>query len=157
MFPGFLSSSRAGLGLDVVAAMMLLILPVMAWSIWAVRHRGNHALHRRVQTALGIVLLIAVGLFEIDIRVHGWRHLATVSPFYETVLFPVLYVHLFFAVSTTLLWAYVIPVALRRYRRDTGLGTHAARHRFWARLAALDMCITACTGWIFYYMAFVAT
>ncbi len=35
-------------------------------------------------------------------------------------------------------------------------GPHSPWHRRYARLAALDMICTAVTGWIFYYLAFVA-
>jgi len=35
-------------------------------------------------------------------------------------------------------------------------GSHGPRHRFMARLAALDLLLTAVTGTIFYWLAFVA-
>lgn len=153
---GFVPFSRASFMLDFVSCAMLFIVPVLCWSIWLVRVRGRHALHRKVQIGLGSVLLVTVVLFEIDIRLNGWRHLAEPSPFYDSWLFPVLYVHLFFAVSTPLLWIWTIGWSIRHYDPRTRFGDRAATHRRLARLAAADMIATACTGWIFYAMAFVA-
>ena len=33
---------------------------------------------------------------------------------------------------------------------------YSPTHIFWARLAAIDMTLTTLTGWLFYYLAFVA-
>src|SRR5687768_18524747 len=68
---GFLGT-RASLMLDVVFIAMFAVLPVLAWSIAQVK-RGHFALHKRVQLALGLVLLVTVVLFEVDIRLHDWE------------------------------------------------------------------------------------
>jgi uncharacterized membrane protein YozB (DUF420 family) len=154
--PGFLPFSRASFMLDVVAMAMVAVVPVMLWSIYLVKYRRQYDLHRRVQTLLGSVLLVAVVLFEVDIRLHGWRHLAQESPYYRTLVNPVLAVHLFFAISTTLLWIYTLAHALRRFARPTLPNEHSRHHRMVARLAAIGMGCTALTGWTFYWLAFVA-
>ena len=153
---GFLPFSRASFMLDIVALAMLVVVPTMLLSIYQVKYRRRYALHKRMQLTLGALLLVAVGLFELDIRINGWRHLAEASPYYETWLNPVLYVHLFFAISTTILWIYTIVGALRHFAKDPVPNAYSAQHRRVARLAALTMCCTAVTGWTFYWMAFVA-
>jgi uncharacterized membrane protein YozB (DUF420 family) len=135
---------------------MVAVIPVMIWSICLVRYRRNYQLHKRVQLTLGGVLLVAVLLFEIDMRVHGWRQFAEPSPYYDNWLWPILYVHLFFAVSTSVLWVYTIAAALRRFPRPPAPNSHSRRHRIAARAAAGFMCMTAVTGWLFYWAAFVA-
>jgi uncharacterized membrane protein YozB (DUF420 family) len=65
-------------------------------------------------------------------------------------------IHLFFAVTTTVLWLAVIVRALRKFPSPPAPCDHSASHMFWGRLAAIDMALTALTGWIFYYLAFVA-
>ncbi|MDZ4818625.1 MAG: DUF420 domain-containing protein, partial [Planctomycetota bacterium] len=92
----------------------------------------------------------------VDVRLHGWRQNAEASPYYTTWLNPVLYVHLAFAISTTLLWIYTIVTAVRRFARPAAPGPYSAQHKRVAKAAALGMCLTAVTGWIFYWMAFVA-
>ena len=151
---GFLPGSRASLMLDVVFVAMFLVLPVLAWSIAAAR-QGRYALHKQVQLVLAGVLLVAVTAFEIDIRLFtNWRARAEASPFYPGGVYLALYVHLVFAITTTLVWIWVIVRALRRFARPVAPGPHSASHRRWGWIAAWDMVLTAVTGWIFYILAF---
>jgi putative membrane protein len=157
MIDGFLGT-RASLMLDVVFVAMFVVLPVMGWSIWQVRYRRRYLLHKRVQLTLGIVLLATVTLFEIDMRTSDWSVRAQASPYYSSGIVEIsLWIHLFFAVPTAVLWVYVIVQALRRFPSVPLPGAHSRQHLFWGRLAALEMTLTAVTGWIFYWLAFVAT
>lgn len=153
---GFLGT-RASLMLDVVVLAMMAVLPLLGFSIWLVRSRQNYAWHQRLQAGLALVLFATVFLFELDIRRHGWRHRAEASPHYATGLVnQVLGVHLFFAVTSTLLWI-VVPVrALLKFSRPPAPGPHSPFHRLWGMLAAVDMVCTSVTGWIFYWLAFVS-
>ena len=137
------------------------ILPVLGWSIWQVRRTRQYARHRRLQVSLATILLVAVGAFELDVRVNGWRHLAVESPYFGSegdwgLVYPSLIVHLFFAVSTVMLWTFVIVTALLRFPNPPLPGKHSPSHVFWGRLAAWDMVLTAVTGWVFYWLAFVS-
>jgi putative membrane protein len=157
---GFLGT-RASLMLDVVFLAMFAVLPVLAWSIWQVRYRRRYTLHKRVQLALGAVLAVAVTLFELDMRINGWEDRAEKSPYFGTATEPglvyrALWVHLCFAVTTAILWIAVIVAALRWFPNPPAPGAHTSRHVFWGRLAALDLACTALTGWLFYWLAFVA-
>ena len=152
---GFLPFSRASFMLDVVAVAMVAIVPVLTWSIYLVKYKRNFVLHKRLQLALGGTLLVAVTLFELDMRFNGWQHLAKASAYYDTLVFPMLYIHLFFAVSTALLWIYVIIGAMRNFDKVPSPNSYSPHHRRLAKLAALDMYTTALTGWTFYILAFV--
>jgi uncharacterized membrane protein YozB (DUF420 family) len=157
---GFLGT-RASLMLDVVAVAMLVVLPVLASSIYLVKVRRQYAWHKRIQLALGAVLLVTVGLFEADIRLHGWRERAAASPYngHEGEIDWVttaLNVHLFFSITTALLWVVVIARALANFPSPPRPAPHSAWHKRFAWLAAIDMACTAVTGWIFYWLAFVA-
>jgi uncharacterized membrane protein YozB (DUF420 family) len=153
---GFLGS-RASLAIDLVALAMVAVLPILGWSIYQVRYGGRYRLHKRVQLMLGAVLLVAVGAFEVDIRQHGWEHRISSMPGepVPVVVRAALAIHLIFAVSSVVLWPLVIVRALRRFPNPPGPGEHSRSHMLWARLAALDMVLTAATGWVFYYLAFV--
>jgi uncharacterized membrane protein YozB (DUF420 family) len=142
--------------MDVVALAMLAVLPVLTLSLWLVRKRHRYALHKRLQIGTASVLGVAILLFEIDIRLHDWRPLAKASPFYDTWLFPLLYVHLVFAVSTTLLWIATLITALRDFPVPPCPGPGSTRHRRLGRLAAFGMYATSVTGWSFYWAAFLA-
>ncbi len=160
-YNGFLGT-RASLMLDLVFLAMFAILPVLAFSIYLVRNRRAYQLHKRLQLGIGIVLAAAVSLFEIDMRVHGWTDRAAASPYYGTAESPglvhlSLYIHLFFAISTSVLWIVVIARALRHFPDPPVPGPHSASHKTFGWLAAIDLAATSLTGWIFYWLAFAAT
>lgn len=157
---GFLGT-RASLMLDVVVLAMVAVIPILVVSIYLVRVHRQYRWHKRLQCVLGILLAIAVTLFEIDIRMHGWRDRAEASPYYDTkwshgLVNWSLWIHLVFALSATVLWIVVTVRALRRFPSPPAPSAHSGSHIFWARLAAGAMVMTAVTGWIFYYFAFVA-
>jgi putative membrane protein len=153
---GFLGS-RASLMVDVVFLAMFLVLPVLGWSIWQVKVRRRFLLHKRVQLTLAAVLLMAVTAFEIDMRfISGWRQRAEPSPYWASGVVTIsLCIHLVFSITSFCLWLYVVIGALRNVPNPPGPSSYSPRHIFWARLAAIDMVLTAITGWIFYWLAFV--
>ena len=158
-YDGFLGT-RASFMLDVVFLAMFAVMPALIASVWLVRYRRNYLWHKRIQLILAAVLAVTVVIFEIDIRVHGWRDRAEPSPYYGSptepgLVFTVLYVHLFFAVTTAVLWIAVILRALRRFPSPPVPGPHSRSHLLWGKLAAIDMTLTAATGWVFYWLAFV--
>jgi uncharacterized membrane protein YozB (DUF420 family) len=158
---GFIPGSRASLTLDLIFVAMFVVLAIMVWSIWLVKVHRRYLVHKRVQLGLGTVLLAAILAFEIDMRISGWQHRAEASPYFggegsTGLVFYALYVHLFFAIPTAVLWVYVIAHALWAFDSPPQPGAHSARHRFWGRVAAWEMLFTSLTGWLFYLLAFVA-
>jgi hypothetical protein len=145
--------------LDVVFLAMFLVVPVMAASIYLVK-RQQYTLHKRLQTTLATVLLVAVLAFELDMRFGGgWRERAAPSPYWDdgfNLIWQALIVHLLFAVPTLFLWIAVIVRAYRQFPTPPLPGQHSASHRFWGWFAAIGMTMTAVTGCIFYWLAFVA-
>ncbi len=149
---------RGSLMMDVVLIAMFAIVPLLCISIALVRYRKFYTLHKRIQITLGILLAVAVVLFEIEVRVYPWRPRAIGSPYFATGWVDLaLWLHLPFAISTAVLWVYVFAWALKNIPHPPGPGAWSGRHRFWARLAALDMIATFITGSIFYFLAFVAS
>jgi hypothetical protein len=155
--PGFLGT-RASLMLDVVFLAMFAVVPILFWSIYLVRVKRNYALHKRVQVTLSLVLAVAVTLFEVDMRFFtGWRNGAQASPYYSTgMVEKSLLIHLCFAVTTAVVWSLVVVRALRNIPSPPGPCAHSVWHGRWGWIAALDMLGTSVTGWIFYYLAYVA-
>ncbi len=148
--------SRGSLGMDVVLVGLIALLPVLAWSIAAVR-RGHYLLHKRLQLVIVALLMVAIVFFEIDIRLlSDWRERASPSGFWPAGVLWSLGIHLVFAISTLVLWAWVLWEALSRFSNPPRPGSHGRRHRVMARIAAMDLAATAITGFIFYWLAFVA-
>ena len=155
---GFLGT-RGSLMLDLVFLAMFAVVPILGWSIMLAK-RGCYALHKRVQIILALILLVAVSAFEIEMRVFGWEVRAEPSPYWtspdwnDAVHFS-LGLHLFFAIPTALIWIYVVVQALRRFPKPVAPSEHSKSHRFWAPIASFEMLMTALTGWVFYWLAFV--
>ena len=146
--------------LDLVLLAMIALVPLLGLSIRFAKQR-KYSLHKRIQLTLGVILLVAVAAFEIEMRVFGWKERAAESPYWhgESWRDPVHYsliAHLFFAVPTAILWILVTVRAMRNFPRPPEPGSHSPFHRFWAPLAAFEMLMTAVTGWVFYWLAFVA-
>lgn len=161
MIDGFLGT-RASLMFDFVVIAMIALLPLLGLSIYLVRVRSLYQWHKRMQLALALILLTAVGLFELEIQLTSgteshWRARAAESPYAGDWVGWTLMIHLVFAISTPMLWAIVIGRALRNFPVPPHPNPHSAAHKFWAWLATVDLALTSVTGWIFYYVAFVAS
>lgn len=160
---GFLPLGRGSIMLDVVFVAMFVVVPALAASIYLVKVRGRYELHKKLQLVLASVLLVAVLLFELDMQfITRWETRAEPSPYFSEAnkwSCPAgisLIVHLCFAVPTLLLWIYVIVQALRLFSRPPKPGPHSAAHARWGWAASIGMLLTAVTGWVFYWLAFVA-
>jgi hypothetical protein len=159
---GFLGT-RGSVMLDVVVLAMLAVLPLLAISIYLVKVRHQYLLHKKLQLAMGALLLLAVGAFEVDMQfLTEWELRAEPSPYFavaEKWSCPAgmsLLVHLCFSIPTPCLWVIVIVRAVRNFPHPPLPGPHSAAHKFWGWLATIGMVLTAITGWVFYWLAFVA-
>lgn len=155
MLPGFLPASRASLVFDVLILALVVVIPWLLVNIRLAR-RGDYRRHRFAQTVLTGAVLALVLWFEVDIRVFGWRHLAEGSSFAGPILQTVLAVHVVLASLTLALWIGTFALAQWHFGRQPQPGSHSRWHRIlgWTTLAATSA--TALTGWLFYWMAFVA-
>lgn len=160
---GFLGYD-ASLMLDVVMVALVLIVPLLFWSVRLARSR-RYRLHKQVQLALALILLLAVGAFEVDLQlVHGgWENVVNKdveSPRRsgDELVFvrQVLWVHLIFAVSTPILWAVTIGLALKRMPSPPVPCAHSRLHRKLGWASTIYLVLTTLTGILFYYFAFVA-
>ncbi|HEY6564683.1 MAG TPA: DUF420 domain-containing protein [Pirellulaceae bacterium] len=157
---GFLGA-RGSFMLDVVVASMVVAVPLLGLSICLAHFAAKYAIHRRIQLLLGIILLIAVLAFELEMRLYGWRSRAEASSFWRDGTWNdwvdySLAIHLLFAVPTPLLWLWVLWRALRRFPNPPEPGSHSREHRLWGWLAVYSLILTAITGYGFYWCAFVA-
>lgn len=156
MDTGFLPYSRASFSFDIIFVALLLVLPALIFSIGRVRKKRQYQLHKILQTATGVALLVVIVLFEWDIRSHGWRQLAEPSPFYPMGVNVALWVHVFFSLPTTVLWIVTLTGAWRHFPKPAMPGSYSAAHKKWGRWTFYMMMGTSITGWIFYAVAFIA-
>ncbi len=149
--------------LDVVVCALVLVMPVLAFSLYLVKVPQKFVWHRNIQIVLGVVLLITIVAFEIDLQiVHGgWRNIVVknhpeFSDQQMDFVQKVLWVHLVFAGSTPLFWAATIFLALKRMPSPPGLCAHSPLHKKLGWISVIDITLTSLTGLLFYYHAFVA-
>jgi hypothetical protein len=160
---GFLGND-ASFMLDVVVTALVGIVPVLLYSLYVVRYRRRYVLHRNLQLALGLILLVAVTAFEVDMQwVHGgWRNIVNKNPDAPRLtgaefdfVYRVLRVHLLFAISTPVLWGITLIMAWRNFRRPPVPGEHSRLHKTLGWLSVIDILGTSLTGLWFYYLAFI--
>ncbi|HVJ69505.1 MAG TPA: DUF420 domain-containing protein [Caulifigura sp.] len=164
MARGFLGYD-ASLMLDVVVCALVAVVPLLLWSLFEVKVRRRYRVHRNIQLTLAAVLLVAVLLFEVDMRLQGgWQNIINRDSAHPRLagealdqVRNLLYVHLCFAVSTPVLWAVTISLALKRFPNPPAPGPHSALHKKLGWLSVIDIVMTSVTGLAFYYMAFVRT
>lgn len=158
---GFLGH-HASFMLDFVVVALIVIVPILLFSLYAVKVRHRYATHRNLQLLLGIVLLVAVALFEVDLHFiqGGWKEVVKKRPIQLTTeqlqqVQTVLRIHLIFAISTPFLWLITTIAALRGFANPPVPGGHSRLHKLLGWASAIDITLTSITGLIFYYFAFV--
>lgn len=154
-FLGFKSSFM----LDAVVCALVLVVPVLLYSIYIVKVRQQYGLHKKLQLFLGAALLITVIAFEVDLRMQGgWKNIVAkrdvplTAEQFSTVE-KTLWIHLVFAVSTPLLWIATIGYALKRFPNPPIPGEHSPLHKKLAWASTIDLVLTSITGLMFYYLA----
>jgi uncharacterized membrane protein YozB (DUF420 family) len=149
-YPGFLGT-RADLITDVVVVGFVAIPPLLWWSAMRAR-RGDHRLHRAVQTATLAVLSVLLVLFELNIRLRGES--VFLSGGAGAGLRASLYVHLAIAVSTFLVWVALVLISWPRLGKVLP-GRFSPGHRRLGRAVIAGTVLTALTGAALYVAAFV--
>lgn len=160
MTNGFLGY-RASLMLDVVVCALVVIVPTLLYSLYAVKFQRKYSLHRNLQILLGAVLLVAVGLFEVDIRLQGGideilsKRSIPLTAAQRLFFDRLLTVHLVFAISTPFLWATTMTLALRKMPSPPAPCAHSRLHKTLGWLSAADITLTSVTGLMVYYYGFM--
>lgn len=160
---GFLGND-ASFMLDFVVCALVLVVPIVVYSLYLVKYRRDYINHKRLQLALGGVLLVTVVAFEADMQLHGgWKQIVNKAP--ETPRLDadqlahverILWIHLVFAISTPVLWLVTTVLALKRFPHPPHPGPHSRLHKTLGWLSTLDLVLTSVTGLIFYHAAFMA-
>jgi len=148
--------------IDVIVVAMVLVLIALSWSLFSVKYRQRYHRHKVIQLCLAGALLVLLVGFEIDIQyLENWKERAQASPYYDAaagsgLVIYSLWIHLLFATTTLALWLLIILRALYHFPNPPRPNRHSAYHARWGMVAAIDMFLTAVSGWAFYFLAFVA-
>jgi putative membrane protein len=152
---GFISP-RSDILIDVVILSFVIILPILIWSWSQVRQR-HYQHHRNTQLSLGIVLAIAVVLFEIDLRLSGGIfELTKDSVAAGTFLLNFwIWSHMAVSILTSLIWIVLIPLSLSRFGNPAKPNAFSRTHKLWGRTGMITMMLTGLSAIPLYYYGFM--
>ncbi len=162
---GFLGNPTSFM-LDFVVCALAVLVPLLLYSLFVVKKQKKYTLHRNLQVVLGVVLLVAVSAFEVDMQwvQGGWENVMgkQLDTLGEEGLASkiaavrkVLHIHLLFAVSTPVLWVVTLVLALKRFDNPPLPAKHSRTHKTLGWLSTIALTLTSVTGVWFYYVAFV--
>jgi uncharacterized membrane protein YozB (DUF420 family) len=142
--------------MDVVVVAIILTPLLFIWAVRLAR-RGQYVRHRNLQTGLLGTLLVAVVLFELDIRLSGGTQAFMAgSPYLGSALLSwLLRVHVLVAVLTFGLWCFLVVQAWRA-RMDLHPALFTSLHRRRGYWVFAGTVFTAVSGVWLYWLGFVA-
>ncbi|MDH5655893.1 MAG: hypothetical protein OEZ34_08295 [Spirochaetia bacterium] len=146
-FPPSFLGSRASSLVDLIILSLAVIVPVMFYSYLSAKKR-KYSVHKSFQVGLTAVLTVTILLFEIDMSKHGGIFEMSRGGMFENTLLLNLsiYVHLFFSVSTSIIWLVLIVISLIRFPSPPVPSAFSKTHRFWGKAGMIFMLMTAVTG-----------
>ena len=141
--------------MDLVVLAFLAILPLLVIS-WRNARRGRYREHRALQLGLALTLVVAVGLFELDMTLSGGIFALTAASRYAgTVLLNgLIYGHMLVAIAAALVWVPLVIVSLRRFDNPPTRNAFGATHRTWGRLGMVLMMLSGLSAMPLYYVGF---
>ena len=155
MLPQGFLGTRGDILMDLVVLSFIVILPVLVVS-WRAARGGDFRKHRAIQVTLVLVLAVAVGLFEVDLKLSGGIFELTRESGYAgtAILNSLIYGHTLVAISSVLVWVPLIVLSLRRFPNPPMSNTFGPTHRQWGRIGMLLMMASGLSAIPLYYVGF---
>ena len=147
--------SRASTAFDLAYLILLLMIPILVWSLELLLLRKNYLLHKKVQLLLTLAFLIATAVFFVAFFLNGWRHRAAASVAeIPAITYMTLTIHLAFWLITGLIWIGLLVQSLRKIPNPPQACEFGPFYVFWLVMLVLQFFLTTLTGWEFYLLAF---
>ena len=155
MLPAGFLGTRGDILMDIVIVSLVAVVPIVLYS-WSLARSKQWSRHKLIQLTTGIVLGVVVLVFETDLRLLGGIFEATKTSSYAGTLTlnAWIWIHIAFSISTTLTWATLLIVSLRKFPKPPAPNAFSATHRFWGRLAMVLMLGTGATSLPVYVYGF---
>lgn len=149
--------ARCDVLMDIVVLSMVIILPLLWYSVKKVKHNHNYTLHKNIQLTMFIILFFVVLLFEYNMKLHGGIFEMVKGSAYEGTFFLnfMIYFHTFLSITTAIIWLVLIVLSLIKFGKNPRPGKFSRTHKFWGRIGMWDMALTCFTGLILYVFGFI--
>ncbi len=127
-------------------------LPFLLLFTFYLAAKRREVLHKYLQiTLFGVVSILVVAL-ETSIQFGGLSEISQKSPYNGTTELLILFmIHLFFAISSFLLWLWLIIKSLKEYP-----DRFSFNHKKLGKILFWNILCMVITGWILYWMTFAA-
>lgn len=143
--------------MDIVVVSMVIILPLLWYSVQKVRVDHNYKLHKKIQLTMFIILFFVVLVFEYNMKQNGGIFEMVKSSSYEGTFFLnfMIYFHTFLSITTSIIWFVLIIASLIKFGKNPQPGKFSRTHKIWGKIGMWDMALTCFTGLILYIFGFV--
>ena len=145
----YLEHSKAPWQIDLLALFALFVLVAQPLSILFVRI-GLEKTHKFIQIFLSLVLIPTFSLFEYQVRTTGWRDIAEESLYYDSIIIPLLPIHMLLACSALICWFFTLADMIKKEDEKD----YRPTHKKFGYTSSLLMYLTAISGVSIYYLAF---
>jgi len=133
----------------------LTLLPILMTTAFRWARRGRLAAHRNLQTITIALVLVAVVLFEADVRSSGGKAAFLAhNPSRAALVGAILQIHVAMATSTLIAWIALAATSWRRFHRSLP-GDFSRLHRRLGRATFAGVCMLSLTGALIYLLVFV--
>jgi putative membrane protein len=155
MLPAGFLGTRGDILMDLVVLSFLFILPMLVVS-WRSARRADYSRHRAIQLSLASILVVAVGLFEIDLKLSGGIFELTKQSGYagSGLLNSLIYGHMMVAIGSAVVWVPLVVVSLRKFPNPPASNAFGSTHRVWGRTGMLLMMASGLSAIPLYYFGF---
>jgi hypothetical protein len=144
-----LLGTRADIIIDIVMITSALLPFLLIYAIYLAK-KEQYDLHKWIQITLFIVVNLLVIALEVDIRYGGIDKIIEQSKYFNSSTLGIVFIiHLVFAISSTLLWFWLIIISAKRYPIHFRFP-----HKKYGMIVYIDIVLTVITGWILYALVF---
>ncbi len=156
MLPKGFLGTRADVLMDVVFVATLLTPFIVAWGV-RFASKGDFRRHRAVQTTLLVVLLVAVLLFEVDVRLSGGSGSLMKGSSYAGTgwLRGITLAHVLANVVTFFTWLWLVVKSWKRLGTPELPGSFGGTHKRVGRFVFGGLVFGAVSAVVMYVLGFV--
>ena len=134
---------------------LLTLLPMLMLLAFRFARKGRVSLHRNMQVATLLLVLLVVVLFEVDVRLSGGKAaFLAQNPNRATMVDSILRFHITIATLTLFAWLGLALVSWPRFRHSLP-GAFTGLHKRLGKITFAGACLLSSTGALMYALVYL--